>query len=102
LVDAWVVEVRLVDVVEVVFGAITEFTVLVTFCTVDCTGFVVDVDVCAGGLTAVVVGVVVGVGTVVAPAGTKPATDPAANKTPDVAMPIFISSRFRLMSAPSV
>jgi hypothetical protein len=105
---AWLTDVLLVEVecvpvdgVDVVFGA-TEFTVLVTvcvtFCTVDWTGLVVDVVVAGLGTGAgAVVGVVVGTGDVAAPAGMKPATDPAASINPDVTTPAVTSRRFRLI-----
>lgn len=106
---AWLTDVLLVverlgvDVVDV-FGN-TEPTVLVTFWTVDVTGLVVCVVVDGFGAGAVV-GVVVGTGAVVgvvvdgavaAPTGMKPATDPAANNTPEVMTPAATKRRFRLI-----
>jgi hypothetical protein len=106
---AWLTDVLLVverlgvDVVDV-FGN-TELTVLVTFWTNDVTGLVVCVVVDGFGAGAVV-GVVVGTGAVVgvvvdgavaAPTGMKPATDPAANNTPDVTTPAAAKRRFRLI-----
>jgi hypothetical protein len=109
------VEYLLVEVVDV-FGT-KDLTVLVTVCVIDWTGLVVCVVVDGFGAGAVVgvvvgagavVGVVVGagavgavvgvvVGDVAAPAGTKPATDPAASITPDVTTPAATKRRFRLI-----
>jgi hypothetical protein len=105
---AWLTDVLLVDVERVgvedvdVFGN-TELTVLVTLWVVEETGLVVCVVVAGFGAGAVV-GVVVGAvgavgadGAVAAPAGMKPATDPAASNNPDVTTPAAAKRRFRLI-----